>query len=198
MAIEDILKYIDAQTADRCEKIIAEARSKSDGIEAAAVKEKERIEKDRKRRLDIARKTSEERHLRRARMAARRASLEARREILDGLYAGLFKKISSSDDAKTPLYEKLLESIPQSPTAEIITSASEAAIWSKLKKRVKHSNSLEGNFAGGFVYKTADASWNFTLENIFADFRDSTQSAAAAIMFEEAPDLLPAPAVKNR
>ncbi|MDI6756797.1 MAG: hypothetical protein QME32_02105 [Endomicrobiia bacterium] len=198
MAIEDILKYIDAETAAKRERLIAEARAKADAIESDAAKEKERIEKDRRRRLDIARRTSEERHLRRARMAARRAALAARREILDGLYANLFKKIASLEGAKIPLYEKLLESIPQSPTAEIITSASESAIWSKLKKHVKHSNSLEGNFAGGFIYKTAGASWDFTLENIFADFRTKTQSAVAAIIFTEALDLLAAPAVKDK
>lgn len=185
MAIEDILKYVNSQTAEKCEKIIAAARRKADETEAAVAKEKERMETERKHRLAAARKISDEHHRRRARMTARKFSLDARREMLDGLYERLFKKVASSEDAKTRLYEKLLASIPQSPSAELVVSSLEQPIWSKLKKHVKCSAVAEGDFTGGFIYRTADASWDFTLENIFADFRRKTQSEAAAMIFEE-------------
>lgn len=184
MAIEDILKYVDEETAAKCEKIVADARAAAAETAEAARKEMDRLAKESGRRNDIARRAAEERHLRGARMAARAASLAVRREILDELYADIFKKISSSDSAKIPLYEKLLDGLHQSASAELVTSASEADIWSKLKKRVKHSKASEGNFAGGFIYRTADASWDFTLENIFADFRAKTQSEAASMIFE--------------
>ncbi|PKN02331.1 MAG: hypothetical protein CVU77_00585 [Elusimicrobia bacterium HGW-Elusimicrobia-1] len=184
MAIEDILKYVDGETAAKCEKIVAEARAAAAETAAAAREEMGRLSKECGRRSDMARRASEEHHLRRARMAARDASLAVRREILDDLYADIFKKISSSDSAKIPLYEKLLDGLHQSASAELVTSAAESEIWSRLKKRVKHSKASEGNFASGFIYRTADASWDFTLENIFADFRAKTQSEAAFMIFE--------------
>jgi len=196
MAIDDILKFVEKETAAECEKILEEARRAVREIEIAFEENRKASDDNFKKRLENARRAVSEAAMRDARMTLRIETLNAKKRLLDEVYDKILEKIKTGlgDEKTLALYEKLIKMIPSSArrtssaggeSAEIIISPSDAAVWKKLKSHIPDGARIveSKDITKGFMYKTADALWDFTAENLVSGFRAATESRLAKELF---------------
>jgi len=195
MALEDILKKIEADAEEACRGIIAEARREAEAaLEAArrkAAAEAERI------RARATQRADEERNriLTLARLAARRELLSEKRALIDRVFEETRESIMTMPaDEYGHFIRALLRQAVEAGDEEVIVGEGERRIDQRLLDGFSQERGTPGGLRlsterrpidGGFVLRRGKTETNCSLETVLRGARERLETEVAGILFAE-------------
>lgn len=193
-----------------CRRILADARSQAESIEAEALQRKEAIlaegqkeaEKRQKEILERAQKEAEElkrRILGMAQLDARKEMLAAKQELIEEAFQGALESLSNLDDPAylDVLRRMLLDAVKTGDEVVILSSRDRARIpdnfWEDLKKELSADGKAgkltveetETEISGGFILQSGGVEINNTFAALLEMYRDELEVEVASLLFRE-------------
>ena len=197
MAIENILKRIEEETAAAVSKIVSEAESEAEKIRKDLTAEAGEL----KVRLEQRARTKAEEEQRRLlvneKLQLRKEFLERKREILDLLYAEAQKRIESLEmDQYLELMKMMILKRAISFEEEIVVPEDQREIFSKafldslnkaagVKKRTFSISDDTGDFSWGVILREGRRRVDLTLDVLIAQLRYRIEPDIAAVLFAD-------------
>lgn len=186
MSLEDILIYIESEVEKEIETLRVETEKKLLEIEDDYRSRKEKLLSEYEKKLSEQKSEQLKSALTAARIKGHAETLSLKRKILDDFYNKLWDRVISMDDeSKRSIYLKLLSKVEDVLNSKLVVSKSDANLWERLKPSFKHIQIEETDeFKGGFIHKKGNVTLDYTLENIFENFRKETEIEVAKKIFE--------------
>jgi V/A-type H+-transporting ATPase subunit E len=194
MAVQDIVKKIEADAEEEARKIVEQARAEAEGIATDGRKragaQREKLEGAARQRADEERN----RIVTLARLAARRDVLTEKQRIIDRVFEETRQGIlKMGREEYQRLIASFLKSTAEPGDAEVILDPAETRIDQAFLDRVAGeigncSFRMSGErrpMGGGFVLKSGRTEMNRTLETIIRDARERLESRVAGTLFGE-------------
>ncbi len=192
MAVEDILKKIEADAEDEARGILERARSEADAITAEA---RERVGAQRKKLEAASRQRADEernRVITLARLEARREVLAEKQRLIDRVFERTRERIlEMGRDDYQRLMETFFSRVAEPGRCEVIVDPDETRMDQAFLDRV--SKSVEGcaltlseerrPMGGGFVLRSGRVETNCTLDTILRDARERLETDVAETLF---------------
>ncbi len=187
MALDDLIKHIESEAHAEIEKIRSDVQRQFAEIEKRAEESRQNLKESYEKKLAEAKKRKLDSALTNARIKSRIDTLNLKRSILDEFYVRLYERVASLDEeSKKRIYIKILSTVKFTENAKLLVSKKEAALWKKIKTHLKKAKVEEmSDFEGGFILKTENAVFDYTIENIFKNFRQATEIKTARKLFPE-------------
>lgn len=194
MALEDILKKIDADAKAAAEALVEEGRREADAILAAA---RERAEAERERFEAMARQRAEEERNRivtLAKLSARREILSEKQQLIDRVFEDARKRLAAmpTDEYRRFIRSIIKESV-ETGTEEVVIGEGEKRIDQAFLDEVSREigggakltlSDERRRIEGGFILKRGKTETNCALETILRAARERHESEVAAILFQ--------------
>jgi V/A-type H+/Na+-transporting ATPase subunit E len=195
MAVEDILKRIEADAEEEAGRILAEGRKEAEKVRSEAASRADA----RRKELEAAakRRADEERNriTTLARLAARRELLDAKRALIDSVFEEAANRIvKMPKDKYRAFIEGLLEESVESGDEEVLIGEGEERIdqsfLDEVSKRLKKGKGLKLSderrpIRAGFVLRSGRVETNCALSTILRGARERVETEVAAALFEE-------------
>lgn len=194
MAVQDIVKKIEADAEEEARKIVEQARAETDRIAADGRKrtdaQREKLEGAARQRADEERN----RIVTLARLAARRDVLAEKQRLIDRVFEETRQGIMKMGrEEYQRLIASFLKSTAEPGDCEIILDLEETRIDQAFLDRVSreigncafHMAAERRQIGGGFVLKSGRTETNCTLPTIIRDARERLESRVAETLFGE-------------
>lgn len=186
MALEDIIKSIQADAEKKISEINGKGKARRQEIEREwedRILERRKDILDRAR-MDVERKVHAAELLLKA--SARERILSAKQELLDAVFSNALRELSALSDAEyVSFMEKLLSQLPVLSGDIISVSGKEGLLKKALEK-----SGLKLNFSGdtcvgsgGFVVHTSDVRVDNTIESLIDDAKEEMKVEIGRILF---------------
>ena len=193
MAVDDILKRIEADARTEAERIVAERQKEGEAVldEARRKRDalKEKLGARARQRADEARN----RIVTLAKLAARRELLNEKQRLIDRAFDGAREKVlAMSREEYRRLIRGLLERAVEDGENEVIVDTGEdridQAFLDDVARNLGESTKLRLSSArrpigGGFVLRRGRTETNQALDTILRDARERLETEVAAILF---------------
>jgi V/A-type H+-transporting ATPase subunit E len=193
MALDDIVRKIDADAKEQAETLVAEGRGEADRILAAA---RERAEAEKERLDAAARQRAEEERNRivtLARLSARRDLLSEKQRLIDDVFEGVRKRLVEmpADEYRRFVRGVLRENV-ETGTEEVVIGENEERIDQAFLDEVSREigadaklrlSSERRRIDGGFILRRGKTETNCALETILRAVREEHETEVAAILF---------------
>ncbi len=183
MGLDRVVKDISDKAESESSVIIAKARSEAATLKKEAEAEAARIHEAEMARADNVIARMRQRELSSAKLEVKKSRLNAEKDVLDEVRAGLAKRISAMPKAKkVDILNKLINLARKDiPAGKIYTNAGDAEL-------IKNSGyEYGGNIKciGGVVVTSSDGSVNldYTFDSIMDDVWNSAMKPVSDILF---------------
>ncbi len=195
MAIEHILKRIEEETEETVRQIFEKAEADAASIRHQYADGIQKLKQELDQRAQRRAEEEERRLIVNEQLELRKALLARKREILEDLYAGAKKKISSiAEDQYLGLLKDMIIARSVSGTEEIVVPDSQKDLFTKnfldsLNKTVRGGRFTltkePGDFSWGVVLREGKRVVNLTLDVLFEQLKEKVEPEIAALLFPE-------------
>ncbi len=192
MAVDDILRKIEADAEEEARATLERARSEAEAIAAEA---RERVEAQRKKLEAASRQRADEERNRivtLAKLEARREVLREKQRLIDRVFEETRERIvKMGRDEYQRLMETFFAHVSEPGKCEVILDPAEDRIDQAFLDRM--SKSVDGcelklsderrPMGGGFILKSGRTETNCTLDTILSDARERLETDVAEVLF---------------
>ena len=195
MAIEHILKRIEEETEETVQQIFEKAEADATSIRDQYAGRIQKLKHELDQRAQRRAEEEERRLIVSEQLELRKALLARKREILEDLYAGAKKKISSiAEDQYLGLLKDMIIARSVSGTEEIVVPDSQKDLFTKnfldsLNKTVQGGRFTfakePGDFSWGVILREGKRVVNLTLDILFGQLKEKVEPEIAALLFPE-------------
>jgi V/A-type H+/Na+-transporting ATPase subunit E len=193
MALEDIVRKIDADARAAADALLEEGKREAESILAAA-RERARTERE---RLDAAarQRADEERNriVTLARLSARRDLLSGKQQMIDRVFDEVRRRLATMPEDEYRLFIKgVMKSSVETGSEDVVIGEDESRIDQAFLDEVSREigggakltlSSERRRMDGGCILKRGKTETNCTLETILRSAREQHETEVAAILF---------------
>ncbi|MBD3368222.1 MAG: hypothetical protein GF405_08650 [Candidatus Eisenbacteria bacterium] len=193
MALEDIIRKIEADAKQDAESLAKKGRREAEAIVAAA---RERAEKERERLDAVAKQRADEERNRvvtLARLSARRELLAEKQRLIDRVFKEAHKRLSEMPAEEYRRFIKgILADAVETGTEEVAIGENERRIDQAFLDEVSREIGGDARLTlaserrridGGFILKRGRTETNSSLETILRAARERQESEVASVLF---------------
>lgn len=187
MAIEDILKKMDDEGAEKIAELRADYEAKLKALEKEYSETLKRIQSENKAQAEAHKSAIKENLLSKARMELRLKLLEEKRKILNSVFAEAFENIKALPEKEyLGLFFSRLEQLNFN-SGEFIVGHEDYERFAKALLEHFGNQSftvkMDKSFSRGFILRTGKIQYDFRLDRIFEELRERLEDRIARLLF---------------
>jgi V/A-type H+/Na+-transporting ATPase subunit E len=198
MAVDDILKRIEADAEEQVQRILAEGREEAEAVLAEARAKADARRGELQARAEQHAAEERNRITTLARLSVRRELLDAKQALIDRVFSEAAKRVEEMprDEYRTFISALLKENV-ESGDEEVLIGEGEKHIdqpfLDSVALGIKNGRGLilsdeRRQIRGGFILRKGRIETNCALETILRDARERLETEIASILFGQGPE----------